>query len=106
MGLGLAIDDFGTGYSSLSRLKLLPISRLKIDRSFVAGIGRETRDTAIVKAIVRMAHSLDLGIVAEGVETKEQVALLKELQCAEAQGFFLSEALPEPAFAGMLGSRA
>jgi diguanylate cyclase (GGDEF)-like protein/PAS domain S-box-containing protein len=94
MGIGIAIDDLGTGYSSLSCLKLLPLRRLKIDRSFMVGIAREQRDKAIVKAIVRMAHSLGLGVVAEGVETAEQVAVLKDLRCDEGQGRVFSEALP------------
>src|SRR5262249_52912439 len=94
MGISISIDDFGTGYSSLSYLKRLPIHRLKIDQSFVAGIGREPRDTAIVRAIIGMAHNLGLGVVAEGVETEAQAALLRELNCDEIQGFVFSQALP------------
>jgi diguanylate cyclase (GGDEF)-like protein/PAS domain S-box-containing protein len=95
MGIGVCIDDLGTGYSSLSYLKLLPIRRLKIDRSFIVGIGREAQDRAIVKAIVRMGHSLGVGVVAEGVETGEQIAVLKELRCDECQGWIFGEAVPE-----------
>jgi diguanylate cyclase (GGDEF)-like protein len=93
-GITIAIDDFGTGYSSLSVLKALPIDILKIDQSFVRDLGKTVGDTAIVAAIVNMARALALRVVAEGVETKEQLAILKSLGCDEYQGFFFNHPLP------------
>jgi diguanylate cyclase (GGDEF)-like protein/PAS domain S-box-containing protein len=104
MGIGITIDDFGTGYSSLSYLKLLPVQRLKIDRSLVAGITRDRRDLAIVKAVVRLAHSLGLAVVAEGVETEEQKSALKRIHCDEMQGWIFSEAVSEERFARLLSA--
>ncbi|MBU8877421.1 EAL domain-containing protein [Bacillus sp. FJAT-29790] len=93
LGVKVSIDDFGTGYSSLSYLKDLPIDTLKIDRSFINNLRINTSDIAIVKAIITMGHGLDVEIVAEGVETKEQIDLLKELKCQYAQGFYLHRPL-------------
>jgi len=92
IGVGLAIDDFGTGYSSLSYLRRFPIDVLKIDQSFVQGIGVNRRDTAIVAAVLDLADALDIVSVAEGVETYEQLAALRELGCARAQGHFFAPA--------------
>gem|GEM_PF-2021833 len=89
LGIRLSIDDFGTGYASLSYLKKFPIDVLKIDRSFVSGVGKDFEDTAIVKATVNLGHALGLEIVAEGVETFEQFDALKGLGCDYAQGYFL-----------------
>jgi diguanylate cyclase (GGDEF)-like protein len=89
MGVVLSIDDFGTGYSSFSYLKLFPIDILKIDRSFIKDATTSTDDATIVEAIIAMAHSLNLRVVAEGVETEEQLAFLREIDCDEAQGFWL-----------------
>jgi diguanylate cyclase (GGDEF)-like protein/PAS domain S-box-containing protein len=104
MGIMISIDDFGTGYSSLSRLQLLPVQRLKIDRSFIAGLGHKTQEAVIVKAIIRMAHSLGLAVVAEGVETEEQLSVLRRLRCDEIQGRVVSDAVPEEACGPLLAA--
>ncbi|MDV6345617.1 putative bifunctional diguanylate cyclase/phosphodiesterase [Nitrosomonas sp. Is37] len=101
-GISIAIDDFGTGYSSLSVLKALPIDILKIDQSFIRDLGKTTSDTAIVAAIINMARALALRVVAEGVETKEQLAILRSLGCDEFQGFYFGQPLPADALAQQL----
>jgi diguanylate cyclase (GGDEF)-like protein/PAS domain S-box-containing protein len=95
MGLHLAVDDFGTGYSSLTYLKRFPVEAIKIDRSFVAGLGLEADDTSIVEAVVRLGHSLGLNVVAEGVETPLQLNRLRELGCDRGQGYLFGR--PRPA---------
>ena len=98
LGVGISIDDFGTGYSSLSYLKTLPVDSIKIDSSFVRDIHSDANDEAIIKAILAMAHSLRLSVVAEGVETAAQFRALKELGCDQYQGFHESPALPPTEF--------
>jgi EAL domain-containing protein (putative c-di-GMP-specific phosphodiesterase class I) len=93
LGMGFAIDDYGTGYSRFYYLKRMPVDSLKIDRSFVAGLGKDPGDEAIVSGTIDLAHALGLKVVAEGVETAEQLARLEDLGCDLAQGYFLSEPL-------------
>ncbi|MGE5630108.1 MAG: EAL domain-containing protein [Caulobacteraceae bacterium] len=94
MGVNISIDDFGTGYSSLNYLRTFPIHLLKIDRSFVSDMIKNTNTKAIVKSIIDVAHSLKLKVTAEGVETVEQLTLLKQMSCDELQGYLISKPLP------------
>jgi diguanylate cyclase (GGDEF)-like protein/PAS domain S-box-containing protein len=102
MGFSLAIDDFGTGYSSLSYLKRFPVDVLKIDYSFVRDIASDQDSAELVRGILSMAHGLRLEVVAEGVETREQVAILRQYQCELIQGFLFSKALPAEQFASLV----
>lgn len=103
LGVKLAIDDFGTGYSSLSYLKRFPVDYVKIDQAFIRGLGEGTEDAAIVKAIISMAHSLNLKVVAEGVENPQQLAFLRMQGCDEVQGYLISRPVEPEAMVGILG---
>lgn len=101
-GISLALDDFGTGYASLSYLQRLPVARIKIDQSFVANVTTSPSDAAIARAVVGMAHSLGLGVIAEGVETIGQLGYLRGLDVEEIQGYYFSRPLPADEFAALL----
>lgn len=102
MGVGLALDDFGTGYSSLAYLRRFPVGKLKIDRSFVRDLVDEADDQAIASTIILMGHNLRLKVLAEGVETADQLALLRRMGCDMAQGFYFSRAVPAEQLADLL----
>jgi diguanylate cyclase (GGDEF)-like protein/PAS domain S-box-containing protein len=104
LGVQLSLDDFGTGYSSLGQLKRFPFDFVKIDRTFISGVGNNAEDEAIAAAIIAMAHSMGLKVVAEGVETDAQLAVMQRLQCDEMQGFLFSKPLQAAQFEALLRS--
>jgi diguanylate cyclase (GGDEF)-like protein/PAS domain S-box-containing protein len=104
IGIELAVDDFGTGYSSLAHLRRFPVDILKIDHSFISGLGRNPEDSAIVRAVLGLARTLDLAVVAEGVERVDQLDELRALGCERAQGHLFSPPIAEPAFADLLAN--
>ncbi len=104
IGIQLLIDDFGTGYSSLSRLKELPAQTLKIDRSFIHDIPYNPDNASLVSAIIAMAHSLNMSVIAEGIETEEQLVFLMEQRCDEVQGFLISKPVPAEEFKQLISN--
>ena len=102
LGIEISIDDFGTGYSSLNYLKKFPLNHLKIDKSFINGVNHDSQDAAIAEMITKMGHILKLRVVAEGVETEEQLAFLKRCECDEYQGYYYSKPLTEGDFTNLL----
>lgn len=105
-GISLSLDDFGTGYASLAQLQSLPFDRIKIDRSFVASILTDSQNAAIVETITSLGRSLDLRVIAEGVESEEVSSKLRDLGCADAQGFLYGKAMPAEQVAGYLGGQS
>ncbi|HEY6837996.1 MAG TPA: EAL domain-containing protein, partial [Geobacteraceae bacterium] len=102
LGVHISIDDFGTGYSTFNYIKKLPVDTLKIDRSYVSDIDSNRSDAAIATAVIEMAHTLSLNVVAEGVETEGQLKFLEALNCPEVQGFFFHKPLPSDEFTRLL----
>jgi EAL domain-containing protein (putative c-di-GMP-specific phosphodiesterase class I) len=102
MDIHLVIDDFGTGYSSLSYLKRFPVDTLKVDKSFVDGLGKDPESTAIVAAIISLAKSLGMRVTAEGIETEDQMKHLQRLDCDQGQGYLFSRPLPREAAEALL----
>jgi EAL domain-containing protein (putative c-di-GMP-specific phosphodiesterase class I) len=102
LGVRIALDDFGTGYSSLSYMKRFPIDALKIDQSFVRDMTTDADDASIVSAVINMGRSLHMGVVAEGIQTHDQLKFLQERQCPEGQGFYFGPPVPAPQLTTLL----
>ncbi|TML08411.1 MAG: EAL domain-containing protein [Actinobacteria bacterium] len=105
LGVRLAIDDFGTGFSSLAHLRRFPVDTLKIDGTFVAGLGSAPQDASIAAAVISLAHALDLTTVAEGVETEEQLSILRGLGCDLGQGHFFARPAPAAEALRLVGAQ-
>jgi EAL domain-containing protein (putative c-di-GMP-specific phosphodiesterase class I) len=106
LGVSIAMDDFGTGYSSLSNLQAFPFDKIKVDRSFISNLESNPQSATIVRAVIALGRGLALPVVAEGVETKEQLAFLAGESCAEVQGYLIGKPLPIGAYAKTVGRRA
>jgi EAL domain-containing protein (putative c-di-GMP-specific phosphodiesterase class I) len=106
MGLQTSLDDFGTGYSSLNYLMQLPLDKLKIDRSFIVNMDNGEKGIAIVSAIIAMAHSLSLEVIAEGVEDESHIQLLRKMQCDIVQGYYIARPMPAAEFEQLLASNS
>ena len=104
VGVNFSIDDFGTGYSSLAYVKSFPVQRLKVDQTFIEKIATDPSDAALVRAVINLAHGLGMTVVAEGVETEEQIFALRELGCDEVQGFFVREPVSADQLTEMIDS--
>jgi EAL domain-containing protein (putative c-di-GMP-specific phosphodiesterase class I) len=102
LGVRISVDDFGTGYSSLSYLRRLPLDKLKIDSAFIREVATSRDDAAIVRAIVSLAHNLHLKVIAEGVETPDQLGFLRDLGCEQYQGYHYSAPVPNNVFVAMV----
>ena len=105
LGVHLSIDDFGTGYSSLSALKTFPVSRLKIDKSFIEGLLANENDKAVTSAVISLARKLNLRVIAEGVENDAQADFLRDINCDEMQGYLFSKPLPAREIEELLKAR-
>ena len=104
LGISIAIDDFGMGYSALSYLKRYPVDTLKLDRSFVDGMGHDIEDTAIVNAVIAFARTLSLSVTAEGIETVEQLTQLQSLGCDQGQGYYFAKPMTAEAVTALLAT--
>jgi EAL domain-containing protein (putative c-di-GMP-specific phosphodiesterase class I) len=102
LGVKLVLDDFGTGYSSLAYLRRLPLDTIKIDRTFVSGLGTDEPDLPIVQAVIALAHGLGVDVVAEGIETVEQLACLRDLACDRGQGYYFARPMPPESLRALL----
>ena len=103
LGVRISMDDFGSGYSSLSYLQAFPFDKIKIDRAFVMNLGRNPQSAAIVRAVIGLGHGLEMSIVAEGVETQEQLGFLADEGCDAVQGYFIGKPLPIGQYAALVG---